>query len=347
MNYFGQEYDSGNCAACDHCLGDTEDVADAVVIAQKILSCVARVQERFGAGYVIEVLRGQNTERIRKCGHEKLSTYGLLREFDPRELRDWIYQLIGQQVLQLEAGEYPILKLNAASWEVLRGQRKVRLVQPVRSKSAKKSQADTASWEGVDKALFDELRKLRKNMADQRGVAPYVILHDSMLRDLARIRPSNAEKLRTVYGFGDRRVSELADHILPVINQYCADHALSMDQKPAPAKPATPALVKPTAMSPGKVLAFNLFHDHAAIEDVVHQTGRARSTIMDYLAQYITEEKPKTISHWITADKYAVIAAAVEQVGPGRLKPIFDALNGVYAYDEIRLVAAHMAPPST
>src|SRR5207302_6374687 len=95
VEYFGQAYEPESCGACDLCLGDTEEVADPVVVAKKILSCVARVKERFGINHVVGVLRGENTENIRKWGHENLSTYGLLKEHGKADLRDWIYQLLG------------------------------------------------------------------------------------------------------------------------------------------------------------------------------------------------------------------------------------------------------------
>ena len=186
VQYFGQGYDVTNCAACDICLGDTEPVPDAVVIAQKILSCVARVQERFGVNHVISVLRGDNTEKLRNLGHDQLTTYGLLREYPKTEVRDWIYQLISQSVLKQEGEDYPILKLNEASWEVMKKQRAVRLLKPVRRQpddQQRKSKADTVSWEGVDKGLFEELRLLRRQMADAKDVQPYIIFNDATLRE--------------------------------------------------------------------------------------------------------------------------------------------------------------------
>src|SRR5947209_5287718 len=118
VHYFDQGYEPEHCGACDICLGDAEQVADAQVVAQKILSCVARVKERFGIGHVVSVLRGENTENVRKRGHDKLSTFGLLSDHGKPDVRDWIYQLLGQQVLLQVGDEYPILRLNAASWEV-------------------------------------------------------------------------------------------------------------------------------------------------------------------------------------------------------------------------------------
>ena len=123
VEYFGQTYAAESCGACDLCLGDTEEVAGATVVAQKILSCVARVKESFGIGHVVAVLRGENTDNVRRRGHDKLTTFGLLKGESKADVRDWLYQLIGQKVLMQVGDEYPLLKLNEASWEVMRGQR--------------------------------------------------------------------------------------------------------------------------------------------------------------------------------------------------------------------------------
>src|SRR5207248_1789488 len=106
-----------------------------------------------------------NTENIRKYHHDQLSTYGLLREYSKPDVRDWIYQLIGQEVLLQQGDPYPLLRLNVQSWEVMKGQRTVRLMQPIRRKKGEKpqkSKSDTVSWEGVDQGLFEALRGLRR-----------------------------------------------------------------------------------------------------------------------------------------------------------------------------------------
>ncbi len=131
------------------------------MVAQKILSCVARVGERFGVGQVMAVLRGENTADVRRRGHDHLSTFGLLREHAKADVRQWIYQLVGQKVLLLDGEEYPILRLNEASWEVMKGQKSVRLLQPVRREEVKEPKAASVSWEGVDSGLFEVLRGVR------------------------------------------------------------------------------------------------------------------------------------------------------------------------------------------
>src|SRR5581483_11690040 len=166
---------------------------------------VARVKETFGINHVIGVLRGEDTESIRKRGHQTLSTYGLLAESSKADLRDWIYQLIGQGVLVQEKTEYPVLTLNPASWEVMKGQRTVRLVQIARRKKGErpqKSKADVVSWEGVDQDLFEVLRRLRRALAEEKNVPPYIIFSDATVREMARQRPATLEQMRGIYGVG-------------------------------------------------------------------------------------------------------------------------------------------------
>ncbi|HEX7420698.1 MAG TPA: DNA helicase RecQ [Thermoanaerobaculia bacterium] len=217
VNYFGQEHSAPSCGACDLCLGDVEVVADATVIAQKILSCVVRVDQRFGAGHVISILRGEKTERVLSLGHDRLSTYGLLSDHAQTELRDWIYQLIGHGVLAQEGDKYPILRLTETSRAVLRGEENVRLVQIARKEKRKKSKVENESWEGVDADLFESLRKFRRDLASSRGVPPYIILGDRSLREVARSRPKNLTELRDVYGIGDKKLIDLGEKILAVI----------------------------------------------------------------------------------------------------------------------------------
>ncbi len=232
VRYFGQEYQGDSCNACDVCLGDTEAVPEATVVAQKILSCVARVKEGFGIGHVASVLRGENSENLRKRGHDKLTTFGILRGHGKADVRDWVYQLIAQGVLLQVGDEYPLLRLNEASWEVMRGQRQVRLVQLVRRKKGEppqKAKVETISWEGVDRTLFEELRHLRRDLARDRQVSPFIVFTDNTLREMARLRPSTLERMRLIPGVGDRRLRDFGALFLQIVADYCRKHGLPFD----------------------------------------------------------------------------------------------------------------------
>jgi ATP-dependent DNA helicase RecQ len=217
--HFGQDYARENCGACDVCLGEVEGLEDATVEAQKILSCVARVGQRFGVGHVVDVLAGAETERIRQLGHDRLSTCGLMSDVPRKKLMGMIYELIDQGLLVRTGGDRPVLTLNEASWEVMRGARTVQL--PRRdARRARRSRHDTESWEGVDRDLFERLRELRRELAGARAVPAYVIFTDATLRDLARKRPGDLAGLTGIYGLGERKRADFGSRVIEVIASH-------------------------------------------------------------------------------------------------------------------------------
>jgi ATP-dependent DNA helicase RecQ len=225
--YFGQEYARPNCEACDVCLNEVEGLADATVTAQKILSCIARAGERFGAEHIVDLLLGANTERVRRWRHEELSTYGLLKGTDRKTLTSMLYQLIDDGVLERTADERPVLHLNDASREVLRGKRTVRLLQP--KIKVRKTRFDEKSWQSVDTGLFETLRNLRREIANQRNVPAYVLFSDATLRDMARLRPSSPSALLGVRGVGERKLADLGERFIDEIKNYCHVNRLPLD----------------------------------------------------------------------------------------------------------------------
>jgi ATP-dependent DNA helicase RecQ len=225
--YFGQEYTKPNCEACDVCLNEVKGLADATVTAQKILSCVARAGERFGGEHIVDILLGANTERIRRWGHEQLSTYSLMKGTDRKTLTNMLYQLIDDGLLERTTDERPILRLNDASREVLRGNRTVQLLQP--KTIVKKTRYDEKSWESVDTGLFEQLRTLRRRLAEERHVPAYVLFNDATLRDMARVRPGSRDALLKIRGVGERKVADLGERFLEAILVYCRENRLPLD----------------------------------------------------------------------------------------------------------------------
>ncbi|HEX2123774.1 MAG TPA: RQC domain-containing protein, partial [Thermoanaerobaculia bacterium] len=221
VEYFGQTFAGEGCNACDICLGETEEVEDALTVAQKIVSCVYRVRESFGVAHVVSILRGEDTEKIRERGHDQLSTYGLLKGQTKQDVREWVYQLIAQGFLAQSEGEYPVLRMGARARDVLRGFAEVKLRQPaVRKRDRDATVPRTRGIEldaAYDRELFEALRKWRRSEAEERGVPPYVIFSDRTLRELARIRPTNRYELRAIYGIGDAKLEAFGDAVLGVV----------------------------------------------------------------------------------------------------------------------------------
>jgi ATP-dependent DNA helicase RecQ len=228
--YFG-EHDAGKvggCAACDFCLDELEPVAEPIVLARKILSCVARVEQRFGATHVTSVLRGHASEQVRARGHDRLSTFGLLPDASVTEVRGYIEQLTGLGLLQQAGDEYPVLALTRKGLELLKDATKcpnltlARQRPPRKEAPRAKSRAEAESWQDVDRALFDRLRAVRLEIARSRGVPPYVIFHDATLREMARLRPTSHDALLAVKGVGARKAADLGETFLTAIRVYYA-----------------------------------------------------------------------------------------------------------------------------
>jgi ATP-dependent DNA helicase RecQ len=225
VEHFGGVWNTERCDTCDLCLGELETVADSTTIAQKILSCVFRTGQAFGAAHVTSVLRGERSSRVRERQHDTLSTFGLLAEHRSEEVRGWIAQLVALGALVQEGHPRPSLRLGPASRAILRGESEVKLLRA--SGTSTRDGAD--EWAGVDRDLFEALRTWRRDVAAARHVAPFVILGDSTLRDVAAIRPSSLERLRAISGFGEVRLREHGDALLRIVDTHCAARSLERD----------------------------------------------------------------------------------------------------------------------
>ncbi|TWT89304.1 DNA helicase RecQ [Neorhodopirellula pilleata] len=355
VSYFGQEYDVDNCNACDVCLGELETVDDPVTLAQKILSCVVRLQERFGVAYTVKVLTGAKDQKILSSGHDRLSTYSLLGDEPAAAVKMWIEQLISQDYLR-RVGEYGTLALTPNGRDLLKRIGSVTLTRPparaVRSRAGNSGAGNgysrpEESWEGVDRGLFEHLRALRSQLASQRNVPAYVIFGDAVLRTLARQRPSDLDRFGTIHGVGQRKLEELGEVFLNAINEYCDGHPLTRDVPDTSPRPTAATSVKKPLSMKGE-LAINqareLFRAGKSIDEVAQIMGRAESTTRGYLANYIADENITDASPWVDAEKIPLIEEAAGISEDQRLKPIFDALAENEAikvpvsYADIRIV---------
>lgn len=225
--YFGQRYESEGCGACDVCLDEVEGVEDGTVSAQKILSCIARTDQRFGATHIADILVGAKTARVRQWNHDKITTYGLLADTPRKTVLNLVYQLVDQGLLDRSEGDRPILQLNSRSWDVMRNELSVQLQQTRGAEKTKRSRVETESWEGVDRDLYESLRELRRDLATERGVPAYVIFGDATLRELARVKPTNLDDFAQIRGVGEKKLRDLGGGFLAHIRTYCEERGNS------------------------------------------------------------------------------------------------------------------------
>jgi ATP-dependent DNA helicase RecQ len=333
VGYFGQTLESEVCEACDLCTGEVEPVADSLVVAQKILSCVVRVGGRFGSRYVADVLTGAEDPKVRANGHEELSTFGLLQEHPRSKVEGWISQLLGYGYLSRDP-EFRTLAITPKGREVLKGEIQPRLVS--HGKPSTQTGADH-SWEGVDMDLFDKLKQLRLQTAREEGRKPFHVFSDVTLRDMARKRPTSEEGFSQVEGVGRKKTESYARSFMGLIREHCDLTGVSTDVYGVRSRRERRILEAPTG---AKREAFLRFAEGQDVATVAAAIERAPSTTSDYLAEYLEREGVTDCTPWLDPHLHARIAQAGEKVGLDRLKPIFEELGEEIPYDAIRISVA-------
>ncbi len=231
--YFGQTL-QGDCGGCDVCNAELELFPDSTTVARKILSCVARLRDPYGAAYVADVLRGSTQARVLERGHDRLSTWGLLKEVDKDTLVSLIDQLVDRGALEREVGEFPVLRLTEAAGPILKGTQEVRLLRVRPSEvlvatDRKRKRAQGVALATDEQSIFDDLRALRRLLASERGVPPYVIFGDAPLLEMARLRPGSLSALATIKGVGAVKLEQLGERFLAAIATSSEARGLRLD----------------------------------------------------------------------------------------------------------------------
>lgn len=345
LAYFGETYIEENCGNCDNCLRPMV-VEDRTIDAQKFLSCVGRTQQRFGMRYIVDVLRGANIQKIRANNHDQLSTYGIGKE---QSVDDWLR--LGRALLQQGLmGEdtsdgYPILKLNTLSREILRKQLNFQMAVPVQIVRPRKEKASTVPvLEPESEGLFQQLRTLRKKIADELGVAPYTIFTDASLRAMALQRPQSRSHFAQIPGVGSRKLETYFTAFTDAIREYCELHNLDMDlEPPKEEKERKDTSVVQSNTGPStRRLTLDLYNEGRSIEEIAAERNLKTSTIISHLAELIEAGEPIDVEHLISPGHFEIIADALQQVGDEVLRPVKDFLGDDYSYEEIKLVRAMM-----
>ena len=318
LQYFGETLEKDNCGACDLCLGNADMVADALVIAQKVASCVVRLGDVAGPSYTTLILTGSREARVLDKGHDKLSTWGLLREHPAPVIRDWIEQLASQGFLR-KTGDYNILEVTPKGRAMLKGDEAPRLLKPaeaVRTRR-KESAASAQSWAGVDKALFAALRELRREIALENGKPAFTVFGDAALRDMARKKPATETEFLQVQGVGEKKCKDYAARFLPLIQQHAGDGA------PAAAKPGAGG-----KRDRAREEAFGLYEQGWDIDAVAEHLNCRPPKAITYLKEYVREKRITDPTGWIDPAVADDICQAIDALGPSPIQPIFDYLEG-------------------
>ena len=229
LAYFGEDMAAASdangqgavpaCGNCDTCLAPPK-TWDATEAAQKLLSCVYRTGQRFGAGHVLDVLRGVENERMARFGHHRLSTYGIGAELPLKQWRSVLRQLIVRGFVYADAERYGALQLQQTARALLRGERQLLLREDVAESRPAKKARPGAEVAAVDVDLWEALRACRKSLADQQGIAPYMVFHDTTLRQMAAAQPADAQAMLNISGVGQFKLDKYGAAFLAVIQRH-------------------------------------------------------------------------------------------------------------------------------
>ena len=344
LEYFGQSYEDNSCGACDICLGDTDDVPDAKIVAQKILSCVYRVQERFGVNYVVEILLGAKTQVVLQRGHDKLSTYGLLKDIPKAQLRDWVYQLIGQGALEMDGTEYPILKLNANSKAILFGDAEPRLIRTAaatKTRDRKQTATPSEALEHADKPLFEKLKVIRRTLANEQNVPPFIIFSDNVLLEMSAQRPSTLEGMLKVSGIGSVKLSAYGNRFLEIIKEHCQASSIQLDvewKKGLASQADSRSRISRSGGTGTKSITYPMLRSGHPLEEIAVRAEITVGTVVSHLLDLMQDEPIASIDGWLPPELQQRILGAADRVGREKLKPIFEELQQTVSYEQIRLM---------
>ncbi|MBK7379741.1 MAG: DNA helicase RecQ [Ignavibacteriales bacterium] len=336
INYFGESYNESYCGMCDNCLEDESENqnVDATIFAQKFLSAIKRTGEVFGLNYIADVLLGIETDRILSNNHHKLSVFGIGKELKKKQWQMLAHQLIRKGII-LRDTEFGSLKLSPSSNEVLFNNQKVfALVKEPEIKARKILRSE----ESYDAELFELLRKKRKEIADERGVPPYVVFADSVLIQMAKNYPQNEGDLLRISGVGIRKLENFGGTFLYLIKNYVQKNNLSLKNERNHRRAKSILLNEPRYRTVGKE-----FQDGKSIEELADGYNVQEQTIVNHIARFVAEgNKVNTDGLFsrisVEPAKQKIIFEDFEENGTLSLKNIFEKFNGEISYNELHLL---------
>ncbi len=337
LNYFGEDAPD-YCGSCDTCLNKPV-LKEATVIAQKILSAVARLIENFGMRYVVDVLKGSNTEKMRE-EHKSLTVYGIGKDMPKEEWMHYTKELLHFQYLEQSEGQYPVLKLTQKGKDVLFKKEPVYLTAPVHIEIP--NEPVVYQQHPYDKDLFEKLKQLRNKIAHEENVPPYIIFSDSTLLDLATYLPLTESDLLKISGFGTFKTQKYGQHFLNTIQDYCFEHKLETQiNLKQPKEERKHKLVSATERnSDTKRVSFTLFKQGKTIAEIAEERNLSINTIESHLSYFVTLGDLE-INDLVDSNKQKAIKKAIEIYGASNgLKVLKENLPEEMTYGEIKMVLA-------
>lgn len=335
LNYFGESLQD-DCNNCSNCHIDGEMV-DKTLDAQKVLSCVYRMKRPYGIGVIVDVLKASKNKKLMELGLDKISTYGIMKNYTKDGLKEFINTLISHRYIDY-GGEYPVVTLNSNSKDILTGKTKVMFKEKIKVEKV-----------STNNELFDILRELRREIASEEGVPPYIVFGDNTLKEMSLRMPLKSSQLIEINGVGEKKIQRYGEPFLKKIKEYVEQNNIEVKWNSEKFnKEEVEEKFKENIKKNGKkksfVITLDMLREGKKFHEIAKEREIALSTIMSHINHYL--EEGNKIDFTIDFDclfskeEENLVLDAVEKVGYGKLKPIKENLEKDVSYEKIRFIVS-------
>lgn len=338
LGYFGEEYPKEECGMCDNCLSVDDDVEDLTIQAQKFMSCMIKSGEQFGAGHVIDILRGSKNQKVLEQEHDQISTYAIGLEWSKDQWTQLSRLLLRQNYIS--KGEYGSLIMGERGHSVLKGDENVfgtldRSSTSIDGETVVRTSSDVEN--DYNDELFELLRVKRKELADDDDVPPYAIFPDTTLIEMAYYFPQNKNALEALYGVGKVKKEKFGDAFVGIIKTFTAEHDIMERQKSLQKR------IKKTISSEKHEIVGVAFNEGHSVKLLAEEHGVKEVTILTHLKKYLDEDNELRLEGLLEASNLSdrqrdQVMKAMDKKSPLMLRPVYDLLNKQIGYDELRIM---------
>nr|DAD54313.1 TPA_exp: hypothetical protein CAETHG_RS02825_1 [Clostridium autoethanogenum DSM 10061] len=331
LNYFGEQVDYEECGNCSNCVSEGEYV-DKTIDCQKVLSCIYRMKREFGVNMIVDVLRGSSQRKVIQYGFDKLSTHGIMKNYSKEELSNFINTLIAHGYISLKEGEYPTVILNPRSIKVLKGEEKVTLKEIVKAKKIT-----------LNNDLFEILRVLRREIAGEESIPPYLIFPDTTLKELSSRCPINFEQMMDVSGVGQLKLKKYGERFLEAIKNYLDERKIKPQWifKNELKNDKNAKSDKNLKLKTHEITA-EMIKEHKDLEQIAKDRQITVSTVLSHITKYAEEKGVLDLNinfgGIFTDEEENQILKVTKKIGISKLKPIKEKLSEDISYDKIKAV---------
>ncbi|MBM7650750.1 DNA helicase RecQ [Neobacillus cucumis] len=322
LKYFG-ETETESCGRCGNCL-DARTKIDVTKEAQMVLSCVIRMGQRFGKNLTAQVLTGSKNKKVTELGFDHLSTYGIMNNQSTKEVGEFIEFLISQELIAIEQGQFPTIFVSPKGKDVLLGKQQVYRREAVQVKQVSKNDP-----------LFEELREVRKRIAEVEHVPPFVIFSDAAIKDMCAKQPKTSEEFLQVSGVGENKLKKYGLEFLQAIRDFLEEHP-DYQSEVLPATNTTKKTAKKTVRD-SHIETYNLYQENLSLQEIAKRRDLSLQTIEEHMIQCAQQGMNINIRECIPDEYLPLLEQAVAEVGRSRLKPIKELLPEEVSYFMIKV----------